>query len=158
MIAVAKLAKLAPRHRMRKAALVLAELERGLLAHPDRGEGSVVGYLSALAELLLAERQSPEPVLAASARLSKASQTAGAASGGVAPTDEAGSELVRAIDQLRHALLAASGQAPADWDLIDPRTGAVDVGSRRVFPSIKAYLEDLRSPFNVGSVFRTADA
>jgi TrmH family RNA methyltransferase len=62
------------------------------------------------------------------------------------------------VDALRHALIAATGQAPADWDLIDPATGLAEAGARRVIPGLRAYLEDLRSPFNVGSIFRTADA
>jgi TrmH family RNA methyltransferase len=149
MIPIEKLAKLAPRHRMRKAALVLGEVERGLIAHPETGigGGTSARFLLDLAELLAAEKESPEIVRAAALAL-------GAALG----PKLAAEEPVRAVDRLRHALLAATGQAPADWDLIDPNTGQPDPGSRRLFPGVKAYLEDLRSPFNVGSVFRTADA
>jgi RNA methyltransferase, TrmH family len=143
MIPIAKLAKLSPRHRMRKAALVLGEIERELLAHPEAGEGGAVPrFLAELAAMLAGEGEEPEAVKSAAAAL------------GIAR----GKELTRAVDGLRHALLAATGQAPADWDLIDPSTGQPDCRSRRVNPGIKAYLEDLRSPFNVGSVFRTADA
>jgi TrmH family RNA methyltransferase len=71
---------------------------------------------------------------------------------------EPGRSVVREVDALRHALLAATGQSPADWDLLDPATGRPDPRVRRVLPGVRAYLEDLRSPFNVGTIFRTADA
>lgn len=69
--------------------------------------------------------------------------------------DEA--ELLRALDVLRHRLLRAGGQARADWDLIDRDSGLTQ-GPRRPFPGLKAYFEDIRSPFNVGSMLRTAEA
>ena len=144
MISISKLAKLAPRHRMRKAALVLGEVERDLLAHPEAGEGDgpTARFTADLASILVGEEESPDAVRAAAFALRGAK----------------GRELVRTVDELRHALLAATGQAPADWDLIDPRTGQPDPESRHVHPGMKVYLEDLRSPFNVGSIFRTADA
>ncbi len=137
---------------MRKSALVLAEIERELLADPAGAAPGAPGgdrgrFLSKLAALLAGEGESPEAVR----------ETAGFLAG-IAGTELAATDLVRAVDALRHALLAATGQAPADWDLIDPSTGRPDPLSRRTIPGIKAYLEDLRSPFNVGSVFRSADA
>jgi TrmH family RNA methyltransferase len=149
MIPINKLAKLSPRHRMRKAALVLGEVERELLAHPEAGAsgGAIACFLVDLADLLAGESESPDFVRAAAVALHGAKRT-----------EPLPTELMRAVDVLRHALLAATGQAPADWDLIDPKTGQTDPRSRLIFPGVKAYLEDLRSPFNVGSVFRTADA
>jgi RNA methyltransferase, TrmH family len=161
MIPLDKLAKLSPVHRMRKTALVLGELERELMAAPARADSSAppagnpaLGHwLVGLGDLLAREEGCPVEVLAASARLAA-----------LAPRE---SELglvdplpsfLRPLHDLRHALLAATGQAPADWDLIDPSTGRPDVASRRVLPGLRAYLDDLRSPFNVGSIFRTADA
>ena len=133
---------------MRKLALVLGELERFLLAGRDRGLGEGLRpYLAELAGLLLHEKEAPSPVREAA----EAARSAAQGSSGE-------EELLRALDALRHALLRATGQAPADWDLIDPCTGQPDPGSRQVNLGLKAYLEDLRSPFNVGSIFRTADA
>jgi len=150
MIPIQKLARLSPRHSMRKMALVLHALERELLAGPHpagkgEAEPGISSYLSALAGLLLKEAEAPEAVREAAARLASAAAPPGAG-------------LLRALDGLRHSLLRATGQAPADWDLINPSTGQPDPGSRRVQPGMRAYLEDLRSPFNVGSIFRTADA
>jgi rRNA methylases len=150
MIPLSKLAKLAPRHRMRKAALVLGEVERGLMEKPEAA-GELRGFLCGLGELLAREPESPESVLAA------ASALVGSTARGT-ELDGLGTELLRAVDALRHALISASGQAPADWDLLDPNTGKLDPRSRSVRPGMRVYLEDLRSPFNVGSIFRTADA
>jgi TrmH family RNA methyltransferase len=147
MIPIDKLAKLAPRHRMRKAALVLRELERGLMLSPE-GEEGLEAYARALANLLASAAEAPEELRDAAALLAS-EQRPGAG-------DRA--DFLRAVDGLRHALLSATGQAPADWDLIDPRTGQRDPSSRRVHPGIKVFLEDLRSPYNIGSIFRTADA
>jgi TrmH family RNA methyltransferase len=65
--------------------------------------------------------------------------------------------LLRAINTLRHALLAEADAAPAEWDLVEHGTGLLDRSGIRVLPVV-IYLEDLRSPFNVGSIFRTAEA
>jgi TrmH family RNA methyltransferase len=67
-------------------------------------------------------------------------------------------EAIRAVDGLRHAILRELGAPLADWDLIDPASGALDPLARAVNPGMELYLEDIRSPFNVGTVFRTAEA
>ncbi len=54
----------------------------------------------------------------------------------------------RAINGLRHALLARLGAEPSEWDLLGP-DGGLDRSGVAVRP-IAVYLEDLRSPFNVG--------
>ena len=100
-------------------------------------------YAADLGRLLASEAELPADCRALAAGLAQ---------------DREGQGFVRAVDALRHALLAATGQAPADWDLLDPRTGRPDAAGRRVHPGMRAYLEDLRSPFNVGAAFRTADA
>ena len=156
MIPAQKLAKLSPRHRMRKAALVLGEVERGLLRGGREAEGleeyaaQLAGLFSGLAEA--------EAETEAEARLLGAVREAAACLATAGPGGPSGPGLIRAVDRLRHALLAATGQAPADWDLIDPRTGLRDRSRRLVRPGVRVYVEDLRSPFNVGALFRTSDA
>jgi len=66
-------------------------------------------------------------------------------------------EPCRAIDALRNALLAELGREPAEWDLLLPEDGGLDRGARHV-RDFFVYLEDLRSPYNVGAVFRTAES
>ncbi|HRZ64114.1 MAG TPA: TrmH family RNA methyltransferase [Spirochaetia bacterium] len=173
MIPLAKLAKLSPRHRMRKAALLLAEAERELLrlraapAGADTGSAPMalpllLPYLAGLGRLLAEEAEAPEAARGAAAALALAAGGRAPGSLGTVPADLAADHpdpgLLRAVDSLRHALLAATGQAPADWDLLDPATGLPDRAARSLRPGMRAYLEDLRSPFNVGSAFRTADA
>ena len=63
----------------------------------------------------------------------------------------------------RNALLALIGTFPAEWDLvIAPHPTASLTGgtapARNCFPGVAIYAEDIRSPFNLGSIFRTAEA
>lgn len=60
------------------------------------------------------------------------------------------------FDDISYSLLDALGDVPADWDAVD-RSGNVDWSSRTVF-SHHLYLDHLRSPYNVGSIFRSAEA
>ncbi|MDR1587376.1 MAG: TrmH family RNA methyltransferase [Treponema sp.] len=65
--------------------------------------------------------------------------------------------LRRALNGVRHLLLAETGRSPADWDFLDDR-GRLDPAGRRLFAGMRVYLEDIRSPFNVGAMFRTAES
>ena len=63
----------------------------------------------------------------------------------------------RLINSLRHAMLSRLEVAPADWDFIHP--GDQDSRKERnFFPGVAVYLDEIRSPFNVGSIFRTAES
>ena len=90
------------------------------------------------------------------------------------------------FNALRHALYRQSGVQPSEWDLIAPglrygtgipkhdttvpnpaesdaetQTGepsaAISV-TRPFYPGVYVYAEDIRAPFNLGSIFRTAEA
>lgn len=71
---------------------------------------------------------------------------------------------LRACNIGRNALLKILGTFPAEWDLIiaphkiseDAKQGIVK--ERAFFPELYIYAEDIRSPFNLGSIFRTAEA
>jgi RNA methyltransferase, TrmH family len=65
---------------------------------------------------------------------------------------------IRLVNRLRRNLEALAGGAPADWDFMEPLGSKLDIGVRSVFPGMRAYFEDIRSPFNIGSMFRTAEA
>jgi TrmH family RNA methyltransferase len=150
-----RLAKLNPRHRMRKAALMIQGAERKLRAgSAERADGraddpvtaellSLMGFLSSDGELPAAVRAAAEKSLASVNRGLK---------------DGTQALLERAANDLRHAILAEIGAPMADWDMIDPASGRLDPGSRNVAPGLVLYLEDIRSPFNVGTIFRTAEA
>ncbi|MGP1529164.1 MAG: TrmH family RNA methyltransferase [Treponema sp.] len=73
---------------------------------------------------------------------------------------------------LRHALYQQTDITPSEWDLIMPGTRygtaalphereaySVDTTVvRPFFSGVYAYIEDIRAPFNLGSLFRTAEA
>ena len=64
---------------------------------------------------------------------------------------------IRIINRIRRNLEMQTGFAPADWDFTN-FDGNLNPESRKIFPDFRVYLEDVRSPFNVGSIFRSADA
>ncbi len=66
-------------------------------------------------------------------------------------------DLPRFLNNLRHEILSCLGAEPAEWDFLDHEKGTLDPASRLVLP-MRVYLEDIRSPYNVGSMFRTAEA
>ncbi|MDR0643371.1 MAG: TrmH family RNA methyltransferase [Treponema sp.] len=68
-----------------------------------------------------------------------------------------GKDIHRAVNAMRHLLLTETGQTPADWDVLDAEN-KLDTGKRMVFKGVWVYLEDVRSPFNVGSMFRIAES
>ena len=90
------------------------------------------------------------------------------------------------FNALRHALYRQSGVQPSEWDLIAPglrygidtpkhdttvpnpaapdaetQTGEPSAAlpiTRPFYPGVYVYAEDIRAPFNLGSIFRTAEA
>jgi len=67
------------------------------------------------------------------------------------------SVLRRYFNTIRFEILSSLGSLPSEWDFTLPSSGLLDESKRIVFP-ISVFLEDIRSPYNVGSIFRTADA
>ncbi len=65
--------------------------------------------------------------------------------------------LRRRLNSTRHLLLKRLKAEPAEWDLMDDDRIRLVRNESRILP-IRLYLEDIRSPFNVGSIFRTAEA
>jgi TrmH family RNA methyltransferase len=65
--------------------------------------------------------------------------------------------LRRAFNNVKHLLFAVTGKDQADWDFT-ASDGSLDSKKRRVFNGMQVYLEDIRSPFNVGAMFRTAES
>jgi len=63
----------------------------------------------------------------------------------------------------RNCLLKIIGTFPAEWDLViaphaPPVSSTGVIRQRDFYPGVCVYAEDIRSPFNLGSVFRTAEA
>jgi len=65
--------------------------------------------------------------------------------------------LRRALNNVKHILLIETGRDQADWDFTGS-DGRLDPAKRRVFEGMQVYLEDIRSPFNVGAMFRTSES
>ena len=63
----------------------------------------------------------------------------------------------RVLNNIKHILLIETGKDQADWDFIDIN-GKLDINKRQVFKGMYVYMEDIRSPFNVGAMFRTAES
>lgn len=163
---------LSPGHRIRKASQTLELIERSFRA----GDFSAAAWIQELVSALAGD-----PGLAADARLAVdlhrllnsfwadpviipnlANKAAAEAEAG--RSFRASSlfadpyQGIRKVNSLRRGLEALVGRAPADWDFMEPLGTNPDAAGRSVFPGMRAYLEDIRSPFNIGSMFRTADA
>jgi len=63
----------------------------------------------------------------------------------------------RALNNVKHLLLNETGRDQADWDFT-AADGKLDPVKRQIFEGMRVYFEDIRSPFNVGAMFRTAES
>ncbi|MDR2103866.1 MAG: TrmH family RNA methyltransferase [Treponema sp.] len=142
MIPRHKLERLPRSQRLRKIAKLFEEAEYRLNLAGTLSAGELSGLGEALAVLTGDEAFTP----AAAAALRAAAE---GLDRGEAPR--------RPLNTVRHILLAETGRIPADWDFIGPG-GRLDPQKRRSFPGMAVYLEDIRSPFNVGALFRTAES
>ncbi|MCL1955434.1 MAG: TrmH family RNA methyltransferase [Spirochaetes bacterium] len=68
----------------------------------------------------------------------------------------------RTLNNVKHLIHTAIGRDQADWDFgsFDRRDsdGMLNPAERQIFEGMLVYLEDIRSPFNVGAMFRTAES
>lgn len=139
---IAHLLNLHGRARVRKAVLILERIEREFA---ESSHALPVAYLQELAAFLNESSESSESITFASSSFLKALE------------QEAEEYAVfRALNQFRHALMRISGQTPADWDFVNVPRSSSGLATRKA--GMRVYLEDVRSPFNIGSIFRTAEA
>jgi TrmH family RNA methyltransferase len=136
---LSKLDELSPRTRQRKIARILQGLEVELVA----GRSVDAAYVAEILRHL--GGRMPSAV----------ENAAGALEQRLAGSPGVG--FLREVNDLRHALLQALGAEPAEWDLVDSASGNLDRSGTTTLP-MTVYLEDLRSPFNVGSIVRSAEA
>ncbi|MEN6399316.1 MAG: TrmH family RNA methyltransferase [Rectinema sp.] len=178
MIKVSKLASLHGVARTRKCALVLERLElelseQALCSQPEGASSEILAlpqilYAQDLAGFLVADCESPEEVRNAAQNFLKelADINASINASSLGPSGQKGGlnreRLLRPVNNFKHALMHASGQAPADWDLHNYVTSSNAEQCDRAMNDkkcgLRVYLEDIRSPFNVGTIFRTAEA
>ena len=146
MIPLHKLKELPRSLRLRKMASLFGAAERQLVLFgklPDRE----TEYLVCVVELLIKDEKIPEAQLEA---LNNARFT-------LVNSGVDRKEIRRALNTVFHIILNETGRTQADWDFIES-SGALDSSKRRPFAGMQVYLEDIRSPFNVGSMFRAAES
>ena len=136
MIEPHKLNQLQPGQKRRKLALTFGALERDVDGIPEKGNEynfkSIprAEYIKKLISIVIQDEELPAE---------------------------------SACNLARNNLLAIIGTFPAEWDLIiAPHASPLDengiVKQRDFYPDVYVYAEDIRSPFNCGSIFRTAEA
>lgn len=169
MIEPSKLFQLKGGQKRRKLALCFGSLERDIAGIAEKGcEYNFKSlprseYIKTLVKILLEDPKLPAAAADELSMLLKAE-----------PFDER-----RLCNCARNHLLGIIGTFPAEWDLIiaphKPNTNSGlqtsgdnpaengqtqdgIVAKRSFFPQVYVYAEDIRSPFNIGSIFRTAEA
>jgi len=153
MIEPGKLFQLEGGQKRRKLALTFGALERDIQGIAEKGNEYQYSslpraeYIKQVTAVLLRDPKLPEED---KTELNKLLKTE--------PLDE-----LRICNFARNSLLRIIGTFPAEWDLIiAPHTASTDkngtVRKRDFFPGVCVYAEDIRSPFNIGSIFRTAEA
>lgn len=137
MISPLKLKSLPKKTRHRKIALILQGMEEEL----RRGGEIEEEYLH---QILLILSQDDLPAQLGSVALSSLNS--------LSQGDKEG--LLWLCNRCRHALLGFYNIPQGDWDLLYPaqcrQEREIELGS--------LYLDEIRSPFNIGSIFRTAEA
>ena len=141
MITVHKLKMLPPKTKVRKIITMLEEWERQLV----RGTRFDHYYMRQVLQVLAAEQE----VLSQDLRTEVENL--------VHLPIENSDDFIRSMHNVRYGIMAALGIVPADWDFYDPENGRLSRNREQVLP-ISIYLDDIRSPYNVGSIFRTAEA
>ncbi len=152
MITPDKLAALNGGHRRRKLALCFGSLERDITGIAEKGHEysypslSRKEYTKKLIEIVLTDPQLPQQAFHELKTY----------------IDAADFDERRACNCARNHLLKIIGSFPAEWDLViaphKKEKVEGEVENREFFPGLCVYAEDIRSPFNLGSIFRTAEA
>lgn len=161
MIDPNKLFQLEGGQKRRKLALTFGALERDIAGIAEKGTEynfssmTRADYTKRLAEIVLQDAKLSDDVAVELRALLQRE-----------PFDER-----RVCNVARNALLAILGTFPAEWDLViaphAPRiteasarrgTFAGSTLQRDFYEGMMIYAEDIRSPFNLGSIFRSAEA
>ena len=153
MISPEKLFQIEGGQRRRKLALCFGALERDIagIAEPgciyDIKTMPRQEYTKKIATVLLTDPQISQQAKDEISALIKAE-----------PFDER-----RLCNVARNHLLAVIGTLPAEWDLViaphnAPRDENGALLARNFYEGVQVFAEDIRSPFNLGSIFRSAEA
>ncbi len=134
-----KIKKLSLSNRFQKTALIILEIEQQLYAGKKIDSSYIKNILNIIEKEISSEWK--ELFLSSFSKL---------------PEILSG-ENIRDLTNLRYVILSDIGKEPAEWDLPFLSPDGAKRKEREIFP-INVYLDDLRSPFNVGSIFRTAES
>jgi TrmH family RNA methyltransferase len=160
MIPLYKLEKLPRNQKLRKIAKVFTMAENRLCFAIEKKGGiftaAEYAFFAQAAELLAADGLFPPEArkvfIEAAGIFNAAIQDIQSL---LSASDAAG--LRRALNCVKHILLSETGREQADWDFT-VSDGRLDPAQRQIFEGVWVYLEDIRSPFNVGAMFRTAES
>ena len=143
MITIRKLSKLPPVSALRKAARLLQGFELDLKSNISLNHI----FLKDLISFILS---SPELTSQELQKIKKITWE----------FDKKKDDQLRIFNSLRHILLTHLKEEPADWDLLSydkSDTNNAMKKNRTIFP-FEVFLDDIRSPFNVGSIFRSSES
>jgi TrmH family RNA methyltransferase len=159
MIPLYKLEKLPRLQRLRKTAKFFLFAENRLRMSSEKKaeifSAAELVFFTEAAELLAKDELFPHEALVEFTRAAEVFGKVLNHYSGNTPHFDA-DEFLRAVNSVKHLLLTAAGRDQADWDFT--AEGRLDAAKRRVFPGMMVFLEDIRSPFNVGAMFRTAES
>lgn len=157
MMPIYKLEKLPRKQKLRKISLIFTEAETRICrkasdsdTHSAVIDADELRYFSEITQNLAQDQLFSQAARDLFTGIAKIFTQA-------AETGQAAAAIQRALNGARHLLLDEIGRTQADWDFVDSG-GRLDPAHRRVFPGMQVYLEDIRSPFNVGAMFRSAES
>jgi len=153
MISLFKLSSLPRSQKLRKAANLIRAGERRLFALTN----VELDYFARLIDLLLDDGKFPEIASGALKDFRDLLVKISSGSCGTGYNLEEGLALRRGFNTVYQLILLETGKFQADWDFYEP-DGKLDPAMRQSFPGMQIYLEDIRSPYNVGSMFRAAES
>ncbi len=142
MIRVKKIYTLKERTLVRKVSSIFSEAARGTLEIEDLDE---MQYLSDVFETLYCDKAKSVIDEKYYERLNRYKAKM-----------ESGETSITLYEDIAQLLLSILGSSPSDWDFIS-EDGELDV-DKRIILKHSLILDRLRSPFNVGSVFRSSDS
>jgi len=164
MIPLYKLEKLPRTQKLRKIAKVFSMAENRLSLSAGKGAEIFTNaefvFFADASKMLFGDNLFPAEacnIFKEAIDVFKNAGNSGASSSGDSTANIDSALLRRALNNIKHILLAETGKDQADWDFIGS-DGRLNPEKRKIFEGMHVYLEDIRSPFNIGAMFRTAES
>lgn len=140
MINLRKLRSLPEGTRIRKTAVILQSYEESILS----GDLPDLVYLRGIFQAVAAETKLNKEInIYAEQSIDQLQK-------------DAPKTVLQHCNTLRHKILTFMGTAPADWDFIS--ANSLSTTKEREVKPLKIFLDDVRSPFNIGAIFRVAES